>query len=166
MLINAVLTRLCVQLKSTAMRKEIAESQSECAKIEKVSVRQILSAMTPVDAPLANCFSLASPAHPETKRQIESARKQRSSKLSVALLPRAPRYFHASSQEYQDLTKDMQLRTKALEAEQVLPGVPRALPPWLISVIERWTPCVFDRQRVRSWNRRWGRCRHCLCLML
>jgi hypothetical protein len=39
MLMNAVLTRFCVQLKSKAMRKEIAESQSECAKIEKVSVR-------------------------------------------------------------------------------------------------------------------------------
>jgi len=74
MLMDAVLTRLCVQLKSTAMRKEIAESQSECAKIEKVSVRQILSVTTPVDSPLANCFSLASPARPETKRQRERSR--------------------------------------------------------------------------------------------
>jgi hypothetical protein len=134
MLMDAFLTRFCVQLKSAAMKKEIAESQSECAKNIKVSVRQILSVMTSVDAPLANCFSLASPARPETERQRNKETKPRrestrDEQAGCCAAPFAPRYFLVSSQACQDLDKGFRERTKALEAEQVLADVPRALPP-------------------------------------
>ena len=47
MLMDAFLTRFCVQLKSAAMKKEIAESQSECAKNIKMSSLKEFVALTP-----------------------------------------------------------------------------------------------------------------------
>ena len=100
-------------------------------KDQKGAIGHILSEMTPCDAPLANCFSLASPARPETERQIDKKRESgcpASCDLRCAPLMHLV-IFHASLKEFQDLTTDLRERTKALEAEQVLADDPRALPP-------------------------------------